>query len=61
MLGIGIDESTVLIVQKSTARVIGKNDAYFYDAYPQEDSDLSNFTKVASGEAYDLVRRTRIE
>jgi cyanophycinase-like exopeptidase len=61
LLGIGIDESTALIVQKTTARVIGKKDVYFYDASPCDNSDRPPFTKVSSGRAYDLQRRMPIE
>ncbi|MAG93273.1 MAG: cyanophycinase [Planctomycetaceae bacterium] len=61
LLGIGIDESTAIVVQKTTADVIGKNDVYFYDGSPGEDSEEPEFTKVVSGKAYDLQRRMRIE
>ncbi len=61
LLGIGIDEATGLLVQKTTVRVFGKNAVYFYDASPDEEFDRFDFTKVASGGVYDLVRHVRIE
>lgn len=61
LLGIGIDESTALVVQDATATVIGKNNAYFYDRSTDEDSGSPPFTQVAPDEAYDLERRVRIE
>ncbi len=61
LLGIGIDESTALVVQRTTAHVIGEKDVYFYDASPSEEPDRPAFTKVAPGEAYDLQRRMQIE
>jgi len=48
-------------VQKTTARVIGKRDVYFYDSSPIEDSDRPAFTKVGPGKVYDLQRRVQIE
>lgn len=38
LVGIGIDESTAIVVQKSTARVIGENDVYFFTA-PQASTE----------------------
>ncbi|MGI9455161.1 MAG: cyanophycinase [Aeoliella sp.] len=61
LLGIGIDESTALVVQDRTARVIGENDVYFYDGSPDEESDRPDFTKVASGDTYDLQLRMPID
>ncbi len=61
LLGIGIDESTALVVQKTTARVVGKKNVYFYDSSPIEDSDRPAFTKVGPGKVYDLQRRVQIE
>jgi cyanophycinase len=61
LLGIGIDESTALVVQQTTAHVIGEKDVYFFDASPSEEPDRPDFTKVAPSEAYDLQRRRQIE
>jgi len=47
LLGIGIDESTALVVQQTTAHVIGEKDVYFFDASPSEEPDRPDFTKVA--------------
>jgi cyanophycinase len=59
VLGIGIDESTALVVQKSTARVIGAGNAFFYDydqysqrkELPVEQRPI----RVPAGESVDLA------
>ncbi len=53
LLGIGIDESTAIIVKKTTASVIGENDVYFYRASPNNPEPTSP-TKVSTGGSYDL-------
>lgn len=55
LLGIGIDETTAIIVQGSVAEVAGKNDVYFLSKHPDR-AKLSK-TKVSPGESYDLVER----
>lgn len=60
-LGIGIDEGTAIVVQKSTAEVIGKSKVGFYDyrnGRPEGDND---FTEVKAGEKYDLIKRKKVE
>ncbi|QDT34599.1 cyanophycinase [Thalassoglobus polymorphus] len=60
LLCIGIDESTAIVVQKSTARVLGKNDVYFFDA-ANDAEDQTTKTKVSPGEVYDLQTRQTVE
>ena len=60
LLGIGVDENTALVVQKSTAEVIGQHDVYFYAGSPDEDAE-PGFTKVSAGQSFDLERRERID
>lgn len=48
--GIGIDETTAIVVQKSTARVIGENDVYFFS--PSKATPSKTGTKVSPGSEY---------
>ena len=57
LLGIGIDESTALVVQENFGTVIGKSDVLFYDAPAADAESQPPFTRVSSGDTYDL--RTR--
>lgn len=61
LLGLGIDESTALIVQESSGSVVGAGNVYFYDTRPDEDGDRPEYTLVKPGETYDLRLRQRIE
>jgi cyanophycinase len=58
-LGIGIDEATALVVTGSTAGVIGKTKAAFYDWRKGKPDGAADFVEVKSGESYDLVRRVK--
>jgi cyanophycinase len=61
LLGIGIDESTALVVQQSTANVMGKNAVYFFNAPVDETVRIPRITKIGAGDSYDLqqLRRTK--
>ncbi len=57
LLGIGIDESTAIVVQKSRARVIGTNQVHFYD----QDSDPigrdgQDYISISAPQEFDLLR-----
>jgi cyanophycinase-like exopeptidase len=56
ILGIGLDEATAIIVQGSTAEVLGKGEVHFYDglALPSEGSD---HISIATGGKYNLTDR----
>lgn len=60
LLGIGIDESTAIRVEKSAATVIGRGKVYFYDfdnsnrPAAEEDAD---YVALAAGSVYDLEQR----
>ncbi len=56
MLGIGIDEATALIVQESTATVVGNGDVYFYDRSEKVVSD-PDYVHLPAGGVYDLDKR----
>lgn len=61
MLGIGIDESTALIVEKSIGTVVGKGDVYFYDRTKAVTEDEPDYVKVGDGGRYELVERKLID
>lgn len=61
LLGIGIDERTAIIVQKSLAKVIGEGDVYFYDRESQSSTDQPDFLKVPAGKEYDLAKREVVD
>jgi cyanophycinase len=55
LLGIGIDEATMLVVRGSTAEVQGENHVYFFD--PAEVNSGGAPVKLGDGAWYDLVGR----
>lgn len=61
LLGIGIDESTAIVVQKSAAEVVGANHVAFYDARRPKDDDGRDYVKLKAGQRYDLQNRRVIE
>lgn len=61
LLGIGIDESTVMIVQGSRFEVVGRHRVLVYDQSPAEVNGEPSYTVVNAGERYDMLKRQRIE
>ena len=59
-LGIGLDESTAIVVTGSTAEVIGKTKVAFYDTTKKPDGE-EDYEEVKAGEKYDLKARAKIE
>ncbi len=57
LLGIGIDETTAIIVQQSRADVVGRGQVHFYDRTQPVVPGLPDFTALRAGEAYDLAAR----
>ena len=60
ILGIGIDEGTALVVKGSTADVIGRSKAAFYD-YRTKPTGDPDYTEVKAGERYDLKKREKVK
>ena len=59
-LGIGIDESTALVVQGSTGEVVGGHEdrhVYFFDAARERGDHERLWVRLAPGGRYDLVQR----
>lgn len=57
LLGIGIDETTAVIVRGSTAEVLGKNAAHFYDRRKPVADGQPDYETVKPGGKYDLKER----
>ena len=57
LLGLGIDESTAVVITKSIAQVVGKGKVHFYDRPEPLAKGEPDFTAVAAGEEYDLIKR----
>jgi cyanophycinase len=61
LLGIGIDEATAIIVQKSQAEVAGKGNVAFYDAHRTDADSDTDYVSVSDGQRFDLKTRRMIE
>ena len=61
LLGIGLDETTAIIVQGSVAEVIGKNKAHFFDASNDATELEPKIVTLESGSKYDLTARTALD
>ena len=57
MLGIGIDESTAIIVRKSRAEVVGTGKVFFYNRNIAVEEGKPDYTAVSAGGVYDLLKR----
>ena len=63
LLGIGIDESTAIVVQKSIAKVIGRGKVHFYDRNQPVAPVVSgkptepDYIALPAGAEYDLAKR----
>ena len=61
LLGIGIDESTAIVVRKSRAEVVGRGKVYFYDRSKPVEKGKPDYTALPEGSIYDLLKREVIE
>jgi cyanophycinase len=57
LLGIGIDEATAIVVQKSIASVVGRGKVHFYDRNQPVIADAPDFIALEAGQVYDLALR----
>ncbi len=57
LLGVGIDESTALIVRGGVGKVAGKGGVHFYDRRQPVPEGGPDHETVSAGGAYDLVKR----
>jgi cyanophycinase len=61
ILGIGIDETTAIVVRGQVAEVLGKNNVQFYDYKSGPPAGEPDYTQVKPGGKYDLVERRVVE
>ncbi len=61
LLGIGLDETTAIIVQKSRAEVVGPGKVYFYDRSKPTEEGKPDYTALPEGGVYDLLKREVID
>ena len=57
LLGIGIDESTAIIVRKSNAKVVGLGKVHFYDRAMPLVPGQPDYVALPAGSEYDLTHR----
>lgn len=60
LLGIGLDESTALIVRGRAAEIMGKGEAHFYDRRKPVVEGQPEYESFAAGAKYDLVHRAAV-
>lgn len=61
LLGIGIDESTALIVKKSNAEIVGRGKVHFYDRTQPVVPGSDDFLALEAGDWFDLAQRKVVE
>ncbi len=61
LVGIGIDESTALIMSGTTMEVVGQNSVAVYDRGPDASESLPEFEVVKAGRKYDFKQRRLME
>ena len=57
LLGIGIDESTALVVQGHVGEILGRGKVYFYDRRKPLEKDKPDYEAIGAGGRYDLSER----
>lgn len=60
ILGIGLDETTAIVVRDNIAEVMGKDQAHFFNAQIRTDSDEPARVSLEAGKKYDLVARKEL-
>lgn len=61
LLGIGLDETTAIIVRGQIAEVMGKHQAHFFDGRYQSPDEDAVRVSLDAGQRYDLVERKVVE
>jgi cyanophycinase len=58
-LGIGLDEATAILVQGSSAEILGKGKVYFYDHGKSRQNGEQDYDAYPAGTTYDLLKREK--
>jgi len=61
ILGVGIDESTALIVRKSVGEIVGRGKVFFYKRKQQVVDGEDDFIALEAGQKFDLAKRVLIK
>lgn len=61
LLGIGIDESTALVVRQSVGTVMGKGEVHFYDWRTRPAEGEADHLSLGKGKQYDLESRSMVK
>ena len=61
MLGVGIDESTALVVRKSVGEIVGRGKVFFYDRNQPVVEGEDDFVALEAGQKFDLAKRIVID
>ncbi len=61
LLGIGIDESTALVVHDNTFEVIGKSKVFIHDAKYRPRADGKRYYLLSPGDRFNLKKRRKLE
>jgi len=60
LLGIGIDESTAIVVERSTFEVIGKSKVFIHDPNYKPGPDGKRYYLLSAGDKFDLKTRRKL-
>lgn len=60
-LGIGLDEATALVVQGSTAEVLGSGQVHFFDRRLPIEPNAPDYQSYSAGKQYDLKARKLVD
>jgi cyanophycinase len=61
LLGIGLDETTAIVVQDNIAEVLGEHEVHFYDKKIKTDDGKPTCVSLPAGKKFDLVSRMELE
>ena len=61
LLGIGLDEATAIVVEKSKAKVIGRGKVHFYDRNVPVIPGTDDFIALKAGSTFDLAKRVVVK
>ena len=60
-MGLGVDESTALIVRGSTMQVVGQHHVTVFDRPTDASNEMPEFAVLKSGERYDFRQHRRMD